>query len=105
MKHKFEEIEDDMEHTPIGDGVGMGYVMAATMEDKADDNSAQFARMNQLVDTAQGELKSLADKINEFRTNNGKLDSVPGLPTDPLRWLDQEMWRIEIDIENANDLS
>ena len=104
LRHKFDEIEEDLEHTPIGDGVGMGYVQAAQIEDKADDNSAQFARMSMLLNKSKDELVVIGAQIQEFRTTNGKIEAKPNL-TDPLRYLDQEMWRIEIDIENANDLS
>lgn len=42
LEGQIEDIEEDLEHNPVGyDAVGMGYVMANTMENKADDASAQ----------------------------------------------------------------
>ena len=48
-----EDVEEDLEHNPIGtQGVGMGYVMANTVENKADDHSAQIQKMKTLFDAS-----------------------------------------------------
>ena len=43
LRHKVEEVDEDAEHNPIGtEGVGMGYVMAAQTEERAEDKGIQI---------------------------------------------------------------
>jgi len=44
----------------------------------------------------------VCEYVEEF-SNKGKLEFLAG-KKDPARFLDQELWNIEIDVENSNDL-
>ena len=81
----------------------MGYVMANTIETKADDHSAQIQKMNSLFDQSKEGLDRVKGLVNEFK-NTQALKECEGMEIEPLRYLDQETWRVEIDIENVNDL-
>lgn len=105
QRSKIEDLEEDLEHNPIGDsGVGAGYVMANQAEDRADDTSAQIERMNDLANKCQEGLDMCKEKVDEFRSTS-KIESIKESGLEPLRWLDQEVWKVEIDIENINDLT
>ena len=83
----------------------MGYVQAAQLEDKADDTNTQITRMNDLAETAENKIEAMKVLVKEIE-EKGEIKSK-AIPegTDPLKYIDQELWNIEIDIENANDLS
>lgn len=80
----------------------MGYVLASQQEARSDDTSAQIARMNDLILKAEHNLEKIKEYIDEFSTT-GKLKFLGG-KQDPAKYLDSELWNIEIDIENSNDL-
>lgn len=58
--------------------------------------------MNDLVDSADKELTLLRNFVEQYKETEQIPDAPQGMP--PLKYLDQELWRVEIDIENANDL-
>jgi len=58
--------------------------------------------MNDLITKSEHNLEKVKEYIQEF-SSSGKLVFLGG-SKDPARFLDQELWNIEIDVENSNDL-
>lgn len=110
MRQRIDDISEDLEHNPTGDGsVGMGYVSLAQKEDKADDQTLQISRMYDLVDKSEKGMEHIKYVLQKYNENKNTLpDDVEGVPKsmkkNPLKYLDSEIWKVEIDIENVNDL-
>ena len=108
MRQRVDDISEDVEHNPAGEGaVGMGYISLAQVEDKADDQSIQLAKMYDLLESSDKELehiKVVLDKYNEKQSIDD-IENIPkSLVKDPLKYLDNQIWKVEIDIENVNDV-
>lgn len=110
MRQRIDDISDDLEHNPAGEGaVGMGYMSLSQKEDKADDQTLQITRMYDLIENAEKGLEHIKDILKKYNENQNSLpEGIEGVPKsvskNPLKYLDSEVWKVEIDIENVNDL-
>lgn len=108
LRQRVDDISEDIEHNPAGEGaVGMGYISLAQGESKADDQSIQISKMYDLLESSDKELdhiKTVLDKYNEKQS----IEDIEGIPKnlvkEPLKYLDNQIWKVEIDVENVNDV-
>jgi hypothetical protein len=114
MRQRIDDIADEVEHTPTGsDSVGMGYVSIAEHEERADDKSLQVSKMYELVDNSDKRLEKIKKIISDYECDSSKKkkkkdsdsedeDKVE-LPKvakdDPIKFCNNEIWAIEIDLE------
>mmetsp|Transcript_25582 Transcript_25582/g.22726 ORF Transcript_25582/g.22726 Transcript_25582/m.22726 type:complete len:192 (+) Transcript_25582:353-928(+) len=124
-KQRVDEIAEDLAHNPTGDSVGMGYKLLSAgpendlegnsygatgdFDTKADGQDLQITRMMNLLDESETGLKEIKKTLKIYTDNNEELPKeYSGIPkrykSDPLRYLDSLVWKIEIDIENVDDI-
>ena len=124
-RQRVEEISEDIAHNPTGDSVGMGYKLLSVgpendlsenpiggdtdFDEKGDGQNMQITRMFNLLDSSEKGLEEVKGTLKIYTDNKEKLPSgFEGIPkrykSDPLRYLDSLVWKIEIDIENVDDI-
>ena len=58
-RNRVEEVTEEREHNPIGEGVGEGYTMVAANEARADDKMVQVTRMMNLLERCEEAVDDL----------------------------------------------
>ncbi|CAI2365326.1 unnamed protein product [Moneuplotes crassus] len=124
-RQRVEELADDIAHNPTGESVGMGYKMLSSgpendlrgdslaadddFDEKADGKDIQITRMLDLLDSSEKGLNEVKNTLKVYTDNDNSIPKdFEGVPkrykSDPLRYLDSLVWKIEIDIENVDDI-
>lgn len=85
----------------------MGYVSLSQREEKADDQTVQIGRMYDLIEQSEKGLKHVVSTLDMYNDKKD-LEGFEGITKkeakDPLRYIDSNIWKVEIDIESVNDV-
>ena len=104
-RNRVEEVTEELEHNPIGEGFGEGYTMVAANEARADDKMVQVSRMMNLLERCEEAVDDLQSRFAEL-DKEGKLEGgdSANYKNSAIKALDCSVWKVEIDIENVHDI-